>query len=154
MVPNGKYDFFTSGIKKYKTNTYSFEGPAITIAGNGATVGYIHKADDKFDAYQRTYVLDNIKLNRDLLTYVIERNLPKKIKEESRTGNIPYIVMDMLTDLKIRISKNKNEQEKIAKLLVSIQKQITFNECNKKSDISKEMPDTIAYIRLNLPNAS
>ena len=55
MVKNGKYDFYTSGIKKFKINTAAFEGPAITIAGNGATVGYIHLADGKFNAYQRTY---------------------------------------------------------------------------------------------------
>ena len=42
MVKNGKYDFYTSGIKKFKINTAAFEGPAITIAGNGATVGYMH----------------------------------------------------------------------------------------------------------------
>ena len=35
MVENGKYDFFTSGIKKYKIDHYAFLGPALTIAGNG-----------------------------------------------------------------------------------------------------------------------
>ncbi|WP_273398102.1 restriction endonuclease subunit S [Actinobacillus porcinus] len=51
MVENGKYDFFTSGIKKYKIDHYAFTGPAITIAGNGATVGYMHYADGHFNAY-------------------------------------------------------------------------------------------------------
>ena len=34
MVENGKYDFYTSGIKKYRTDVAAFEGPSITIAGN------------------------------------------------------------------------------------------------------------------------
>ena len=44
--------FFTSGIKKYKIDHYAFLGPALTIAGNGATVGYMHYADGFFNAYQ------------------------------------------------------------------------------------------------------
>lgn len=59
MVTDGEYDFYTSGIQKYKIDVAAFEGPAITIAGNGATVGYMHYADGKFNAYQRTYVLSN-----------------------------------------------------------------------------------------------
>src|SRR5699024_4717373 len=72
MVVNGKYDFYTSGIQKYKINDYAFEGPAITIAGNGATVGYMHIADGLFNAYQRTYVLNNFKANRSYLFYEIK----------------------------------------------------------------------------------
>nr|WP_280892822.1 restriction endonuclease subunit S [Lactococcus lactis] len=47
MVENGKYDFYTSGIKKYRIDVAAFEGPSITIAGNGATVGYMHLADNR-----------------------------------------------------------------------------------------------------------
>nr|WP_270457574.1 restriction endonuclease subunit S [Lactobacillus gasseri] len=103
MIKNGKYDFYTSGIKKYKTDTFKFNGPAITIAGNGATVGFMHIADGKFNAYQRTYVLFKLKCNRTFLFYEIQEKLPAKIHSESRTGNIPYIVKEMLTDLEIEI---------------------------------------------------
>lgn len=109
MVENGRYDFFTSGIKKYKINNYAFEGPAITIAGNGATVGYMHLADGKFNAYQRTYVLSDFAADRIYLFYEIQNRLPKKIKEEARTGNIPYIVMDMLSELSMT-RPSKEEQ--------------------------------------------
>jgi len=60
MINNGVFDFYTSGIKKYKINTPAFNGPAITVAGNGATVGYMHLADGQFNAYQRTYCTDKI----------------------------------------------------------------------------------------------
>lgn len=61
---------------------------------------------------------------------------------------------DILKDAPANVSSSIKENEKIVKLLEKISNQITFNECNKKSDISKEMPDTIAYIRLNLLNVS
>lgn len=99
MTENGRYDFFTSGIKKYKIDHYAFIGPAITIAGNGATIGYMHYADGYFNAYQRTYVLTGILANRNFIFSEINQKLQNKIKQESRAGNIPYIVLDMLTEL-------------------------------------------------------
>ena len=64
MVSDGQYDFYTSGIDVFKIDVAAFEGPAITIAGNGASVGYMHLADGKFNAYQRTYVLTDFLADR------------------------------------------------------------------------------------------
>jgi type I restriction enzyme S subunit len=124
MVEKGKYDFFTSGIAKFKIDRAAFQGPAITIAGNGATVGYMHLADGQFNAYQRTYVLTNLKIDRQFLFSQIGRKLPKKIAEEARTGNIPYIVIGMLTKLQISFPRSKIEQEQIGSFLSAIDRLI------------------------------
>lgn len=129
MVKNGKYDFYTSGIKKFKINTAAFEGPAITIAGNGATVGYMHLADGKFNAYQRTYVLNQFTVNRLFLFYSVKKVLPRSIYQSARTGNIPYIVLNMITDLKVNVPKEK-EQKKIGELFTEIQA-ILINQKNR-----------------------
>ena len=49
---------------------------------------------------------------------------------------------------------NLDEQEKIGQFFKQLDDTIDLHQCNKKSDISKEMPETIAYIRLNLLNVS
>lgn len=136
MVDNGKYDFYTSGIKKYKINTPSFEGPAITIAGNGATVGYMHLADNKFNAYQRTYVLQNFLADRNFLFSEIGNKLPKKINQEARNGNIPYIVMDMLTELKLTLPISDTEQQMIGIFLKQLDNLITVNQ--RRVDLLKQ----------------
>lgn len=128
MKEDGKYDFYTSGIQKYKIDVSAFEGPAITIAGNGATVGYMHLADGKFNAYQRTYVLTDFQADRHFLFFEIGNKLPKKITQEARTGNIPYIVMDMLTNLQIVIPE-KSEQEKIGQYIQQLDNLITLHQC-------------------------
>lgn len=111
MCNDGKYDFYTSGIKKYKINSFSFSGPAITVAGNGATIGYLHLADGKFDAYQRTYVINNFQgVSRKYIYYTLQYVLPRKIYKESRTGSIPYIVKEMLTGLKIPELDNSTQK--------------------------------------------
>lgn len=140
MVNDGDYDFYTSGIKKYKIDTYAFEGPAITIAGNGATVGYMHLADGKFNAYQRTYVLTKFLADRNFLYNSIRKNLPKKIQQESRTGNIPYIVMEMLTQLTLKLPCQK-EQETIGYFFVIIDNTITIHQ--RKLDQLKNLKQTL-----------
>ena len=128
MVEDGEYDFYTSGMKKYRIDTPAFEGPAITIAGNGATVGYMHLADGEFNAYQRTYVLQNFQANRYFLYSEISKKLPRKIAQEARTGNIPYIVMDMLTELTISLPVLEEEQAKIGAFFKQLDNTIALHQ--------------------------
>lgn len=140
MVVDGEYDFYTSGIQKYKIDVAAFEGPAITIAGNGATVGYMHYADGKFNAYQRTYVLSNFLVDRSFIYSEIGRKLPSKIQQEARTGNIPYIVMDMLTKLDICLP-SLPEQEYIGAFFQDLDKAIAKQE--EKINQLKESKQTL-----------
>ena len=140
MVTDGEYDFYTSGIQKYKIDVAAFEGPAITIAGNGATVGYMHYADGKFNAYQRTYVLSNFLVDRNFIYSEIGRKLPSKIQQEARTGNIPYIVMDMLTKLDICLP-SFSEQEAIGSFFQDLDKAIAQQE--EKVNQLKESKQTL-----------
>lgn len=140
MVTDGEYDFYTSGVQKYKIDVAVFEGPAITIAGNGATVGYMHYADGKFNAYQRTYVLSNFLVDRSFIYSEIGRKLPSKIQQEARTGNIPYIVMDMLTKLDICLP-SLPEQEAIGSFFQDLDKSIAKQE--EKVNQLKESKQTL-----------
>ena len=140
MVTDGEYDFYTSGIQKYKIDVAAFEGPAITIAGNGATVGYMHYADGKFNAYQRTYVLSNFLVDRSFIYSEIGRKLPSKIQQEARTVNIPYIVMDMLTKLDICLP-SLPEQEAIGSFFQDLDKAIAKHE--EKVNQLKESKQTL-----------
>ena len=128
MCTNGTYDFYTSGVQKYKINQFAFEGPAITIAGNGATVGYMHLADGRFNAYQRTYVLSGFSADRIFLFSAIKNKLPIKIAEEARTGNIPYIVMGMLTNLLIDAPHSIAEQKRIGVFVSDLDTLITLHQ--------------------------
>jgi len=56
---NGEYFFFTCAAVPLRSSSYSFEGKAILLPGNGANVGLVLYYDGKFEAYQRTYVLNN-----------------------------------------------------------------------------------------------
>ena len=127
MVPDGQFDFYTSGIDVYKIDKAVFEGPAITIAGNGASVGYMHLADGKFNAYQRTYVLTGFLADRHFLNVAIGIVLPAKIKEEVRGSGIPYIVFNMLSDLTIPFP-SYTEQKEIGRYFANLDHLITLHQ--------------------------
>ena len=127
MVDGGQFDFYTSGVDVFKIDKAAFDGPAITVAGNGANVGCLHLADGKFNAYQRTYVLQNFLACREYIYAAIEMALPNIIKKYKRGSAIPYIVMDMLTDLKIPLPCMV-EQQKIGSFLAEIDKEIKIEK--------------------------
>lgn len=124
MITNGKYRFYTCAKDYYRIDSYAFDTEALLISGNGANVGYIHHYKGKFNAYQRTYVLDQFNENIIFIKYFLERHLKSRIDTEKKEGNTPYIVMSTLTEMKILIPLEK-EQQKIANCLSSLDELIS-----------------------------
>ena len=81
MVDGGKYRFYTCAKDYFRINDYAFETNALIISGNGANVGYIHHYDGRFNAYQRTYVLDGFIDNIIFVKYTLDKNLSKRIRK-------------------------------------------------------------------------
>ncbi|MCU0791397.1 MAG: restriction endonuclease subunit S [Opitutaceae bacterium] len=119
MVEGGEYRFYTCAKNHYWIDKYAFEGEALLIAGNGAHLGYIHHYIGKFNAYQRTYVLQNIEVNVIFLKYFLDRNLPARIRLEKKDGNTPYIVLGTITEMPLLLP-SENEQHRIATCLSSL----------------------------------
>ena len=72
MSPGGKYRFYTCAKEFYNIDYFAFDTEALLISGNGANVGYIHYYNGKFNAYQRTYVLDNFSQNTLFIKYFLD----------------------------------------------------------------------------------
>ncbi len=134
MVENGKYRFYTCAKDYYFIDDYAFDTEALLVSGNGANVGYVHYYKGKFNAYQRTYVLYDFTQNIIFIKYILDLFLKTRIKEEVREGNTPYITMDTLTDMGIKIPAIK-EQKAIAEILTTADEEIVGLE--KKLEIIK-----------------
>ncbi len=119
MSPDGRYRFYTCAKDYLMIDNYAFDTEALLISGNGANVGYIHYYKGKFNAYQRTYVLDGFKEAINFIQFQLETKLRKRIQLESKAGNIPYIVMDTLTGMGLTIP-SLPEQRKIADFLTVV----------------------------------
>ncbi|MCZ8297001.1 MAG: restriction endonuclease subunit S [Flavobacterium sp.] len=131
MVENGKYRFYTCAKEYYRIDKYAFDTEALLISGNGANVGYIHHYKGKFNAYQRTYVLDGFNQNIIYIKYFLDRFLSERISAEKKEGNTPYIVLSTLSEMKILIP-TFDEQNKIANFLSVIDDKIAH--CQSELD--------------------
>lgn len=106
MVKNGKYQFFTCSNDIYRIDTYAFDGPSLLISGNG-DVGLVRYYNGKFNAYQRTYVLQNFNIDPQYIEIILNRNLPRIISKEKNVGAMPYITMKTLENIPVQIYKNE-----------------------------------------------
>lgn len=123
MIKGGKYPFFTCAREVYEIDTPAFDTEALLISGNGANVGYIHYYNGKFNAYQRTYVLDGFTQDIQFVQRNLERGLRKRIFSEVKEGNTPYIVKGTLADMPINLP-TLPEQRKIAGFLGAVDERI------------------------------
>ncbi|NHA72824.1 restriction endonuclease subunit S [Helicobacter pylori] len=123
MVHYGKYRFYTCAKEYYFIDKYAFDTEAILISGNGAYVGYVHYYKGKFNAYQRTYVLDNFSEHIIFVKYFLTMFLQSHIQTNRNEGNTPYIVMGTLKDFEILLPP-LNEQAAIANILSDVDSEI------------------------------
>ena len=128
MIEGGRYPFFTCAKQTYQTDTYSFSGEAILVAGNGE-VGLTKYYNGKFNAYQRTYVLQS--LRRDIILRLIrnyiDHALPKRIVSLLNGSAMPYITLSTLRDMPLSLP-SLAEQKKIADFLSLIDERIEVEE--------------------------
>lgn len=124
QVENGQYPFFTCAEQPFNIDRYAFNTEALLISGNGANLGYINYYKGKFNAYQRTYVLDHFFVNIQYVKWALKVLLPKRIAIEKSSSNTPYIVLSTLADLKIPIPNN-SKQNHIANLMQSFERKLS-----------------------------
>ena len=124
QVENGQYPFFTCAERPFNIDSYAFDTEALLISGNGANLGYINYYKGKFNAYQRTYVLDHFSVNIQYVKWALKVLLPQRIAIEKSSSNTPYIVLSTLADLKIPIPNN-SKQNHIANLMRSFERKLS-----------------------------
>ena len=113
---DGKYPFFTCAREPLRIDSHSFDCESVLVAGNGdLNVKYYN---GKFDAYQRTYVIesaDTSSLATKYIYYFLDRYLDT-LRQKSIGGIIKYIKIGNLTDAKIPLPPLP-EQDRIVEIL-------------------------------------
>ena len=70
-IPGGEYPFFTCAPETFRINTFTFDTEAVLLAGNNASgIFPLKYYEGKFDAYQRTYVLESIYKDRLMVKFL------------------------------------------------------------------------------------
>lgn len=111
-VDKGRYPFFTCSREPLKIDSYSFDCECVLVAGNGElNVKYY---DGKFDAYQRTYIIESKDKGIVKVPYIYRflNNYVKDLQDQAIGGIIKYIKMENLTNAQI-IVPSVEEQDKL-----------------------------------------
>lgn len=127
---HGKYPFFTCSTSIARSDSYSFDKEAILIAGNG-DVGNMHYYNGKFEAYQRTYVLSEFKIDTFYVLQYMDAFLISTLNDGKVGSTIPYIVLGQLQDFVIKTPKAIKEQQAIATILSDMDKEIADLEAQR-----------------------
>lgn len=113
---DGKYPFFTCSREPLKISSYSYDCKCVLVAGNGdLNVKYY---EGKFDAYQRTYIIESKNeavLDTRYLYWFLSKYV-EKLRKLSIGGVIKYIKLKNLTDPIIPLPLI-DDQKRIVKML-------------------------------------
>ena len=127
---NGRYPFFTCAPEPLKIDTYAFDTKAIILAGNNAEGNFhIQYFEGKFNAYQRTYIIetiDNSIVDIRYLYYALKMCL-QHFKLISQGTATKFLTAKILSAFELPIPTIA-EQQKIAFLLSGLDEKVKTNE--------------------------
>ena len=161
---DGLYPFFTCSKEISRIDKYSYDTECVLVAGNGdLNVKYYN---GKFDAYQRTYIIEN---NQDSLFYVkyifyFMCRYIYELKKQTVGGIIKFIKLGNLTEARIPLLSKKEQLnvislfEKINCILESKTRELTDLDTLIKSQFIEMFGNPITnekkYSVLKLKNIS
>lgn len=117
-VENGKYPFFTCAIEPLAIDTFSYECECVLVAGNGdLNVKYYN---GKFEAYQRTYIIESLDKNKLSVPYLYRffETYIETLREQSIGGVIKYIKLENLTGARLYVPLLNEQREIVEKISV------------------------------------
>lgn len=122
---NGNYVFFTCSNTPIKSPTYSYDGEYLIMPGNGANIGQVIHYKGKFEAYQRTYLLQAFgALCYEYIKYHLMSNWKEYNQDKMYGSAIPYIKLGNLTSYLVALPPLAEQHrivERIEKLMGGIE---------------------------------
>jgi type I restriction enzyme S subunit len=104
-IDDGLYPFYVRSPKVERINTYSYDGEAVLMAGDGVGAGKVfHYVNGKFDYHQRVYNFYNIKkIKAKLLYYYMKSHFRYVIEQLSAKSTVDSVRLNMIQDFLVVI---------------------------------------------------
>ena len=117
-VADGAYPFYVRSPTIERINTYTYDGEAILMAGDGVGAGKVfHYVNGKFACHQRVYNLHQLKdINGKFLYYYLKENFSKEVEKGTAKSTVDSIRLPMIKDFTI-VLPSLYEQQVIANYL-------------------------------------
>ena len=122
-VDGGEYPFFTCAKDWLWIDKYDYDCEALLLAGNNAAGVYdVKHYKGKFNAYQRTYILQlkSMEWSYSLFKHQLEDRL-QYLQSQSKGSNTRYLTMGILNSLSF-IVPPKNMQDEFTNFVAQVDK--------------------------------
>ncbi len=151
---NGIYPFFTCAQDSYRINTYAFDTECVLLAGNNAGgIFPLKYYRGKFNAYQRTYVIET--RDADILNikyfYFYLRPLLKAFEQQATGATTKFLTIKILNNIPVA-QPDVRSQEKIAAILSAYDDLIENNQ--RRIALLEKMAEEIYrewFVRIRFP---
>lgn len=125
---NGIYPFYIRSDEIKKINSYSFDGEAILVPGEGRLGDIIHYIKGKFDFHQRVYKISDFDgVSALYLLYFMKLNFKRHAMKYTVKATVDSLRLPMLKEFKILLPKLA-EQEKIGNYFKQLDETIVLHE--------------------------
>lgn len=141
--PNGRFPFFTCSPETLRTDTFAFDCECVLLAGNNANGRFPLKYfNGKFDAYQRTYVLEPLTSSPAKARYLYYALQPllRELQALSTGATTKFLTLPILRGLPVRVPPPEI-QSAIVDVLGTLDDLIENNR--RRVELLEEMARTI-----------
>ena len=134
---DGEYYFFTCASEPIRCDDYSYDCKAILLAGNG-DIGNISIYEGKFEAYQRTYIVETKEnIITEYLYYHFKYRWVDYNNDKMFGTAIPYIRLGNLNEFEIPVPP-LSEQQRIVEQIESL-----FAKLDEAKEKAQEVIDGV-----------
>lgn len=134
---DGEYYFFTCASEPIRCDDYSYDCKAILLAGNG-DIGNISIYEGKFEAYQRTYIVEaKENIITEYLYYYFKYRWVDYNNDKMFGTAIPYIRLGNLNEFEIPVPP-LSEQQRIVEQIESL-----FAKLDEAKEKAQEVIDGV-----------
>lgn len=146
-VEDGLYPFYIRSEEVKRINSYSFDGEAILIPGEGRLGEIFHYANGKFDVHQRVYKISNF---TDVNAKFVLQQMKKDFKQHAMRNTVKATVdslrLPTIQSFTVFVS-SLPEQTAIGSFFQDIDQLISLQQ--RKLEVLKEQKKT--YLKLFFP---
>lgn len=133
QVKNGKYPFFVRSNVVARIDSYSFDGEAILVPGEGGIGAIFHYVNGKFDYHQRVYKISDFAdaIYGKYVYYYMQRYFGEYALSLSVKATVDSLRLSTFEEFSIALPNNIEEQQAIATILSDMDKEIADLEARR-----------------------
>lgn len=143
---NGAYPFFVRSPHVERINTYTYDGEAVLMAGDGVGAGKVfHYINGKFDYHQRVYNFHRFnRIIGEFLYFYLLTNFRYKIEEGGAKSTVDSVRLPWLKAFPICVMPEKEQKGIVAHIHQSVRPiDICLHNCERMISLLQERKQII-----------